>query len=182
MSNNKVFNISNSLSFLRLLLSVPVCWLLIDDNNVGFIVLVLIAMLTDFLDGYFARKRDEITEFGKIIDPVADKVIIGAVAVVMLIKGFIPLWFLIAVLSRDILILIGGIYLSKKLGYMIYSDIVGKVAVNILALVMIAIIFRIDFFIDYGIYFALFALITSLVNYFVRMLIMMRKDETKIIT
>src|SRR3990172_6221748 len=123
MNKNKILNISNSLSFLRLFLAIPVCWLLLHDNNVWFLILGILALLTDFLDGYIARKRDEITEFGKIIDPVADKVIIGAVAVIMLIKGLIPLWFLLAILSRDVLILIGGLYLSKKLGYIIYSDI-----------------------------------------------------------
>jgi len=170
MNKNKILNISNSLSFLRLVLAVPVCWLLEHDYNVWFFVIVLFAMLTDFLDGYIARKRNEITEFGKIIDPVADKVIIGAVAVVMLIKGLIPLWFLLAVLSRDVLILIGGLFLSKKLGYIIYSDLIGKLSVTILALVMICIIFKIDFFIDYGLYIALIALLVSFVNYLVRML------------
>lgn len=178
MNKNKILNISNSLSFLRLVLAVPVCWLLQHDYNVWFFVIVLFAMLTDFLDGFIARKRDEITEFGKIIDPVADKVIIGAVAVVMLFKGLIPLWFLLAVLSRDVLILIGGLYLSKKLGYIIYSDLIGKLSVTILALVMICIIFRIDFFIDYGLYIAIIALLVSFVNYAVRM-IKMLKDGKK---
>ncbi len=177
MNKNKILNISNSLSFLRLVLTIPVCWFLLNDNNVGFIVLVLIAMLTDFLDGYFARKRDEITEFGKIIDPLADKVIIGAVAVVMLFKGLIPLWFLVAVLSRDVLILLGGLYLSKKLGYVIYSDFIGKLSVNILALIMILIIFKIEFFINYGLYIALAALLASFANYLVRMIIMLKDGK-----
>lgn len=177
MSKNKIINISNSLSFLRLLLTIPVCWLLIIDNNIMFIILVGIALLSDFFDGYFARKRDEITEFGKIIDPVADKVIIGAVAIVMLMKEFIPMWFLIAVLSRDILILIGGLYLSKKLGYIIYSDIIGKISVSILAFIMILIIFKIDFFTIYGLYIALLALIISLMNYLVRMIVLLKKNK-----
>ncbi|MBI5325185.1 MAG: CDP-alcohol phosphatidyltransferase family protein, partial [Ignavibacteriae bacterium] len=101
---NKIINISNSLSFLRLVLTIPVCWFLLNNNKIWFLILVIAALLTDYLDGYFARKRNEITEFGKVMDPVADKVIIGAIAVIMLIQGLIPLWFLLAVLSRDILI------------------------------------------------------------------------------
>ncbi|OGU41456.1 MAG: hypothetical protein A2X61_13420 [Ignavibacteria bacterium GWB2_35_12] len=179
MYKNKFLNISNSLSFLRLVLTVPVCWLLLRDNYAGFLILGIIAMLTDFLDGFVARKRDEITEFGKIIDPVADKVLIGAVAIVMLIKGLIPLWFLLTVLSRDIMILLGGLYLSKKLGYVIYSDFIGKISVNILAIVMICIIFRIEFFSVYGLYIALAALLVSLANYFVKLIILLKEVENK---
>ncbi|TAL70777.1 MAG: hypothetical protein EPN82_01400 [Bacteroidetes bacterium] len=179
MSKNKILNISNSLSFLRLILTFPICWMLLHDDYVGFLILGIIAMLTDFLDGYTARKRDEITEFGKIIDPLADKVLIAAVAIVMLIKGLIPAWFLIAVLSRDVLILLGGLYLSKKLGYVIYSDIIGKISVNILALVMICIIFKVEFFTSYGIFLALGALIVSFGNYLVRMIVILRKSEVK---
>jgi CDP-diacylglycerol--glycerol-3-phosphate 3-phosphatidyltransferase len=175
MNKNKIFNISNSLSFLRLLLALPLCWLIMNNQNISALVIALIAILTDILDGYFARKRNEITEIGKIIDPVADKVIIGAVAIVMIIKSMVPVWFVAAILSRDLLILLGGLYLSKKLGYLIYSDIIGKVSVIILAFVMIGLVFKIGIFRDYGIYLALAALLVSFINYFIRMIILVKK-------
>ena len=177
MNKNKIFNISNSLSFLRLLLALPLCWLIMNNQNILALVIALVAILTDILDGYFARKRNEITEIGKIIDPVADKVIIGAVAIVMIIKSMVPVWFVAAVLSRDVLILLGGLYLSKKLGYVIYSDIIGKMSVTILAFVMIGLVFKIVIFRDYGIYLALAALLVSFINYLIRMIIMVKHKK-----
>ncbi len=177
MGRNKILNISNSLSFIRLLLTLPVCWLIMNNQNIAALIVALAAIFTDLLDGYFARKRKEITEFGKVIDPVADKVIIGSVAIVMILKNMVPAWFVAAVLSRDILILLGGLYVSRKLGYVIYSDIVGKISVIILAFVMIGLVFRIGIIRDYGIYLALAALVVSLINYIIRMIMLiMNKD------
>ncbi|MCL5990803.1 MAG: hypothetical protein M1419_01715, partial [Bacteroidetes bacterium] len=76
-----------------------------------------------------------------------------------------------------VLILLGGLYLSKKLGYVIYSDFIGKLSVNILALIMILIIFKIEFFINYGLYIALAALLASFANYLVRMIIMLKDGK-----
>jgi phosphatidylglycerophosphate synthase len=80
MNENKIFNASNSLSFIRLLLVIP-AWFAFNnfDNNLArysVAAIGVIATITDILDGYLARKLNQITEFGKVIDPLADKVLI----------------------------------------------------------------------------------------------------------
>ena len=82
--------------------------------------------LTDVLDGYFARKRNEVSELGKIVDPLADKISIITISLIMVLTGIIPLWFFLVIMSRDILILSGGLYIKRKTGIVLQSNIIGK--------------------------------------------------------
>ena len=83
-SKKEIFTVSNLLSFVRLLIALPL-WFLLDEignsnASLTIIILAVVAIITDYLDGYFARRRNEITELGKIIDPIADKVVVAVVA------------------------------------------------------------------------------------------------------
>ncbi len=69
----------------------------------------MIAAITDILDGYLARKFNQVTEFGKIIDPLADKIAIGAIIIKLFIIGVIPLYYFFMIIVRDVLIFLGGI-------------------------------------------------------------------------
>ncbi|MGA8265175.1 MAG: CDP-alcohol phosphatidyltransferase family protein, partial [Ignavibacteriaceae bacterium] len=88
---------SNLLSLLRLLLVIPL-WLLFDNINLGYsrifiMILCWFAVLTDVLDGYLARKFNEVTEMGKIIDPLADKFVIGVVVLKLFLIGDVPNYY-----------------------------------------------------------------------------------------
>jgi CDP-diacylglycerol--glycerol-3-phosphate 3-phosphatidyltransferase len=98
---------------------------------------IVIATSTDFLDGYLARKLHQVTDLGKVIDPLADKIGIGIVAVCLLLTGDIPLWYFIAVLARDVLIFLGGIYINRRKGIVPQSNMAGKIAVNVIALALL---------------------------------------------
>ena len=173
-----MFNISNSLSIFRLLLAIPLGFALWNDSLISTVIICLLAYFSDLFDGYFARKLDQVTEAGKIIDPIADKIFIAVFAVILILKGMVPLWFALAVLSRDILILIGGLYLSRKIKYVIPSDFIGKAAVFILGLTLVGILFKIDIIKNYGIYLTLIVMFISLVNYFFRMLKILRVHKS----
>ncbi|HLB01148.1 MAG TPA: CDP-alcohol phosphatidyltransferase family protein [Bacteroidota bacterium] len=139
-----VRTLSNALSLLRILLAIPITFsLLLDtpDGRAVAIVLILAAGITDFLDGYVAREKGEITEMGKILDPVADKIAVGAVALVLALQGRVPVWFLAAILVRDGLILAGGYYLSRKTSLVLQSNMLGKWTAGALALTLLAAIF-----------------------------------------
>lgn len=101
----------------------------------GAIIMVLGA-LTDKYDGVLARKYNQITEWGKILDPVADKIAVGAVAIVLLVLGNIPVWFVIALLLRDVMIFSGGMYIRSKKGMVLQSNEAGKWAVGIVSLAL----------------------------------------------
>lgn len=124
-----IINISNTLSFIRFLLVLPLYYFLNENLLYPVIIVVLLAYITDILDGFFARRLNQITEIGKIIDPLADKSFIAIFIILLMIKGIIPFWFFVIVILRDILILIGGLYISSKQKKVPASNKYGKVAV-----------------------------------------------------
>ncbi len=148
MNGIKIFNVSNSLSFLRLLLVIP-AWFAFnnfDDNLARYSVAAIgiIAAITDILDGYLARKLNQVTEFGKVIDPLADKVLIVFVVLNLFLLGEIPDYYFYMIVARDALILIGGIIVSKKLGKVLPSDYIGKATVLSISFVLLAILLNVD--------------------------------------
>lgn len=100
------------------------------------IAILALAALTDKFDGALARKFNQVTEWGKILDPLADKIGIAVVAFVLVKLGLIPLWFVVALIARDLLILAGGIYVKKKKGVVLQSNQLGKWTIGVLALAM----------------------------------------------
>ncbi len=135
------FNISNLLSLLRLFFTIPFIVLFNYWNQPGIketiIFLTIVAALTDILDGFLARKLNQITEFGKIIDPLADKIAMTTVLLGIALNDLLPVYYIILVVSRDVLILIGGIYLAKSKRIILSSNIIGKITVIIIGNVIL---------------------------------------------
>jgi len=92
--------------------------------------------LSDLADGYLARKFNQITEFGKIIDPLADKVCIGSIVLSLVQQGDLPIWYVGIVIGRDLIILTAGAYLSSKIKFVLPSNKLGKYTVTSIALVI----------------------------------------------
>ena len=97
-------NIPNGLTILRLVL-VPVYVATFSLNSSPWVVvsatIFLLASLTDWLDGYLARRRQQVTDFGTLLDPIADKVLILAALVMLVQVGRVPGWLVILILSRE---------------------------------------------------------------------------------
>ncbi|MBM2816741.1 MAG: pgsA [Ignavibacteria bacterium] len=122
-------NIPNLISVLRLLLVIPLFFSIRNYDVTLTILLIVAAYITDLLDGWVARKMNVISESGKIIDPLADKIFVGVFAFLLLLNGQLPLWFCLVILIRDVLIFTGGIFFKKKAGFVPPSNYTGKVAV-----------------------------------------------------
>ena len=103
-----VWNIPNALTVSRLVLVVPFVWLLLYDDGdstaarIGAGLVFVLASVTDFVDGDLARRRDLVTSFGKIADPIADKALTGAALVCLSILGELPWWVTVVILVREI--------------------------------------------------------------------------------
>lgn len=123
-----VMNIPNILTTFRLIL-IPVfifIFFSLSSNSLFYSVLIfLLAGVTDFLDGYLARKYKLITKIGIILDPLADKLMLITVLTCLVINRYIPIWVLIIIAVKEIFMILCGIFLYKK-GTVISSNIFGK--------------------------------------------------------
>ena len=137
----RIFTISNFFSFVRVLLIWPIVHFLQQSTpqaNMQALALMLLGALTDFFDGYFARKFNQRTDFGRLLDPVADKITIGAIAIVLMQTHELPLWFLILIIARDLAILLLGALMVSRTHRIPESNWPGKTTVTALAIVLIA--------------------------------------------
>ncbi len=98
-------NLPNRLSLLRVIL-IPVCLGLMYANTPLCrwlaLAVFLAASFTDFLDGHIARSRNLVTDFGKFVDPVADKLLVLSVLILLTAQGQIPAWMVVIVLAREL--------------------------------------------------------------------------------
>jgi len=103
-------NLPNKLTFMRIILTVPFIYFLQASETHGIwfrliaFVIFIVASLTDFFDGYLARKYDLISNFGKIMDPLADKILVISALVLFVKLDYIPAWMSIVVIAREFLI------------------------------------------------------------------------------
>jgi CDP-diacylglycerol--glycerol-3-phosphate 3-phosphatidyltransferase len=101
-------NVANIITVVRILLAPIFIWmLLVDDGADGLLRylasgLFILAIVTDSVDGLLARRQNLITDFGKILDPIADKVLIGGALVSLSILGELPWWVTVVILVREI--------------------------------------------------------------------------------
>lgn len=104
VQTDRVLTVPNILSALRLL-GVPLfLWLiLVPEADWWAIVVLAIAGFTDWLDGYLARKWHQISRVGQLLDPIADRLYILATLIGLLLRGIVPLWFVLLLVSRDLI-------------------------------------------------------------------------------
>lgn len=140
---DRVFTISNGLSLFRAFLSIPLVIALEKDLMGPALIMVILAVVSDYADGYLARRADEITNVGKLLDPIADKFIMMAVMIFLIFdpqRRFPILFFLILGL-RDVTISIIGTYLMVRCAEVFQTNRTGKLFVGITALAMALYIF-----------------------------------------
>ena len=141
--------LANAISISRIFLAIPLV-LLFEDISKGDLgklwwafVLIIIIVLTDFLDGYVARKAEETTNFGKLIDPVADKVCMMVVMIYLIISYKLPfLLFFVTLAIRDVFLIIIGVYLMFSQEEVFQSNRSGKWFMGITALMMTFFLFQ----------------------------------------
>jgi cardiolipin synthase (CMP-forming) len=125
--SDQIFTVPNALSLARLFM-VPVVVALVlaraDGLAAAFFVL---AAVTDFLDGRLARRAGP-TRLGQILDPLADRLMLSSVAVVLAIRGLLPIWAVAILVGRDLLALVGSLVVGGK----IRVNRVGKAATAVL--------------------------------------------------
>ncbi|MBQ6269510.1 MAG: CDP-alcohol phosphatidyltransferase family protein [Bacteroidetes bacterium] len=147
IESNKILTIPNLFSFLRIILIIIAGCQLYNHNNINAFIIYLTAIITDFFDGFFARKLNQISELGKILDPLADKLMVISAVLILLLQHRMPLWFVLIVVIRDILILLGGLYAKTKIKFIIPSILIGKIAAVFLMITFVLNILNFEYII-----------------------------------
>ncbi len=108
VTSDRVLTIPNLLSFGRIALVPVFLWLLLVPRETWSDLLALfilgLSAFTDWLDGYLARRWNQITRIGQLLDPVADRLYIVATVVAFVLRDIIPLWFAVLIVARDVVL------------------------------------------------------------------------------
>ena len=97
-------NLPNKLTIFRVILVIPFVALMLNGYDLWAVAVFIIASLTDLLDGKIARKYNLITDFGKFMDPLADKLLVCAAMICLVEMGRLPAWMVIVIISREFII------------------------------------------------------------------------------
>ena len=128
-SSSRVLTVPNAISAARIA-SIPVFVALILDHDTTTAGLILFAIVvaTDWIDGMIARRTGQVSDLGKVLDPVADRLAIAAGLIGLVLRGIFPLWAAAAILVRDLTVLVGGAVVLARRGLRLEVRWIGKLA------------------------------------------------------
>lgn len=148
---NKIFTAANVISFIRLCLVPVFMVLLLGNNNIAAAVVFAIAAGTDFLDGQVARRTNTVSKLGQLLDPTVDRLLMICAVVGLLLVNRLPVWVVVLVLCRDVLLLLGGAYLLKKWAVRVDVIFLGKIATTLLFVGLFGLILNMPLIPGFGI-------------------------------
>ncbi|MFZ5517281.1 MAG: CDP-alcohol phosphatidyltransferase family protein [Candidatus Zhuqueibacterota bacterium] len=140
-NQHRIFTVPNLLSLIRIFLIAPIAILVWYDDLKLALILTVIAMATDFFDGKIARHFHQTSDLGKILDPIADKLSCATLLIVLLLKDKVPLWVVVLIIGRDVIISIAGVFLVKKYRIVTTSNLIGKLTATSIAFMIVSYIF-----------------------------------------
>ncbi|MBQ6362034.1 MAG: CDP-diacylglycerol--glycerol-3-phosphate 3-phosphatidyltransferase [Lachnospiraceae bacterium] len=140
-------NLPNKLTLMRVLMVPPFVLFLLGDfgvtGDIIALVLFLAASFTDYLDGHIARKYNLVTNFGKFMDPLADKLLVGSAAICLTAIGRIPAWAVVILIGREFVIS-GFRLIAAERGIVIAAGWLGKIKTVIQMVMTVALLIHLD--------------------------------------
>ncbi|MAD52321.1 MAG: CDP-diacylglycerol--glycerol-3-phosphate 3-phosphatidyltransferase [Candidatus Marinimicrobia bacterium] len=140
-------NIPNSLSLLRIgLTPVFIIFLFYDHPyaNLWALIIFLVASITDALDGYYARKHDQITDQGRFLDPLADKILVLSALISFAVLEVIPYWMVALIVFRDLFITGLRVVMNNK-GFQLVTSNIAKAKTSFQLAIIVTILFYLGF-------------------------------------
>ncbi len=112
VASDRIATVPNAISLLRML-ALPFVYVdIVGGRELRGLAILVVISWTDYLDGYIARRFDQISRLGQMLDPIMDRLFIAVSVVAMVVAGIMPLWLVVALLGRDAIVLVGGIGLA----------------------------------------------------------------------
>ena len=140
---SKVLTLANTISLLRAAAAIPIIYTLnYPDLRAVTAGIVILAILSDALDGYFARKAGEVTHVGMWLDPIADFIVITSIVLFLVIMDLFPLWFFCFYIIRHFMIAVPALYFVNTGRYILHSNWWGKWTTGITTLTVFLHIFE----------------------------------------
>lgn len=136
LKKEPIWNVPNALTMVRMALIGVFIWQFVTGHRIWAMVIFLAAGATDVLDGYIARKYNLITDFGKLMDPLADKLMLVTALICLMTARLVPLWVVLTVILKESLMIAGGYWLLRR-GVVVHSKMIGKLAT---AMFMVAVV------------------------------------------
>lgn len=109
----RVFTVPNILSMLRLLMVPVFLVFVVRGDDVAALVILAVSSITDYLDGVIARRFNQMTRLGQVLDPAADRLFIFAALIGLAMRDVLPWWLVAIVVARDVVMLVVGIVLAN---------------------------------------------------------------------
>lgn len=166
-SKNEIWTISNILTTIRILLLPWIIYFFVlntrRSQQIAFI-LMIIAALTDLSDGFLARKLNQKTNLGKVLDPIADKLGLFSVGILLVIYRNLPLWLLVILFIRDSFYATAGYMLLRK-GSVPEARLPGKLTTTSLALTFLFYLLKIRLLSTIFLYISTVMIIISFIDY-----------------
>lgn len=160
--------VPNLLAIFRILLLPLIFYFLAQNNTTSYyiaILLILIAIVSDVLDGYFARRLNQITDLGKILDPLADKLGLGIFVIFIIFHRGFPIWAAGLLFFKDLLTLVGAVLLVKRRDLFPMSNNWGKLNSWVWAITVILYIVRFNFLKEIFLFIAIVTVLNCTIQY-----------------
>ena len=168
-------NIPNILTIIRFILIPFIFISVISKHFLVALIIFTISAITDILDGFIARKFNYITDFGKLIDPLADKLTQMSLLLSLALLGILPWWIFAIVFIKELVLIISASVLYSKKDVVVYSKWYGKLATTLFYLAIVCsllinqfninMIFRVDLYLYY---LAILATVFALIMYSIK--------------
>ena len=140
-------DIPNIISVGRILLTIPVVMLMREENFAMALILFAVAGASDGIDGYLAKRNGWESRLGSILDPIADKLLLVSSFLVLALLGYLPVWLVLVVFGRDIIILGGATAYHRFIGnYDLKPTIVSKINTFTQIILVITIMFSLSIY------------------------------------
>jgi len=171
-------NLPNKLTIIRILMVPMFVLFLLTElggrfNNLITLVLFVTASLTDLLDGYLARKNNLVTNFGKFMDPLADKLLVCSALICFVATKQLPAWMVIVIIAREFIIS-GFRLIASDEGVVIAASYWGKVKTTVQIIMIIALIIEFPYALIIA-WIAVILTVVSLVDYIVKNIQVIKK-------